>query len=646
MKANKMVGKGWAKAILLALLFLVFGTLIFPFGGGMSVVKAEVEDVNPPCVVEYYQVNAVVNQDRTIDFEEEIKFTISPTFNDRENDTFYRALPLEGDRYLNIEAEGVDNPKFSYHVAENPDEDGFLDINCKGGVKAGATLTYRFRYKMEVNSSNTDNGMIIDFVGAGWPFALRNVSLNVQFPAALTDVEIHSNRFGSSGNLYAEVVEQTDTTLSLFAKELPLERSNYEYSAFAIPITIDFELEKGALNAGARSDFASPTVWIPFAVGLAFVVAAVLLLLVSMKKPILSTVVGFKAPNGMDPMELGYVLDGIIDTEDVTSMIYYFASKGYLSISMDGDNPVLTRRCKELPETESDHAKAIFRGVFDDGREVTHVDDLKSRFFIHSDRAKTLVGKKRQAMYQGRSIARFIGCALLAVGVFALVPMIVGLAYIGGGYVPGVGFLMFLPVGLTAVFAWLLENYRYKWTKKKQSVLWIVQAFAMVVGILIYQFTLTHVLTGLERWVTLAFGYAVMLIGTKMLVRKEAYVETLGKILGFREFILVTKKDRLEAMLETNPELFYDVLPYAQVMGVSDVWEEKFKTIEIRPPSWYDGDFTLFDFWILNSAMRSMNLAMLVRPSDGGKSVGGIGGGGFFGGFSGGGGGGGGGGFR
>jgi uncharacterized membrane protein len=97
-------------------------------------------------------------------------------------------------------------------------------------------------------------------------------------------------------------------------------------------------------------------------------------------------------------------------------------------------------------------------------------------------------------------------------------------------------------------------------------------------------------------------------------------------------------------MLETNPELFYDVLPYAQVMNVSDEWEEKFKTITIKPPMWYDGDFNYFDYWLISRSMRSINLAMVSRPSN--TSVGGGGGGGFSGGFSGGGGGGGGGGFR
>ena len=158
--------------------------------------------------------------------------------------------------------------------------------------------------------------------------------------------------------------------------------------------------------------------------------------------------------------------------------------------------------------------------------------------------------------------------------------------------------------------------------------------------------TYSHVLTPLERILTLWFAFATAILGGQMLVRRESYVETLGGILGFREFILVTKKDHLEAMLESNPELFYDVLPYAQVMGVSDVWEEKFKSITIEPPTWYAGDFTLFDYWMLRSTMNSMRMAMLMRPKEAGKTVGGIGGGGFFGGFSGGGGGGGGGGFR
>lgn len=646
MKRNKLVGKGWAKGFLLALFSLILFVVIVPFGGGMSVSKAETVPLsstgNPPCTVHYYTVNAQVNEDRTIDFTEEISFTMNQTKN-----SFYRALPIEGDRFLNITAEGVGNPDFSFNVADNPEVDGFIDINCYGGLYKGKTLTYRFTYTMECDFSNTEKGMIIDFVGGGWPFALSNVDVRISFPAALAEYEIYSDAFGQSGNRYAREVEKTDTYLHLHADELPLCYSNYGY--FAAPITVQFDLIDGGFLEAEGLDFSRPTVWISIVCGVALLAVAAVLFFFSRRKPILSTVVSFKAPEGKDPMEVGYLLDGVADTEDITSMIYYFASKGYLHITQENKETALIRQCDcDLPEEESEHAKVLFKGLFKHSRTRTVMEDLKEEFYEDADKAKVLItdSKQKTEIYQKSSIVRFVGCVVLAMGLFFLVPAWTELVYIGGGYLSLVGGLMMLfPAGISAVLLFVLENYRYKW-KKRKVLIWILIALAMLIGALFYAYAYTHVLTTLECILTLSFGCGILLLNGGMLVRTEEHTETLGRILGFKEFILVTKKDRLEEMLEQNPELFYDVLPYAQVLGVSNIWEEKFREITIRPPSWYEGDYDLFDYWMFRRSMRMMSFAILARPSSDGSSVGRGGGGGSFGGFSGGGGGGGGGGFR
>ena len=100
-------------------------------------------------------------------------------------------------------------------------------------------------------------------------------------------------------------------------------------------------------------------------------------------------------------------------------------------------------------------------------------------------------------------------------------------------------------------------------------------------------------------------------------------------------------------LLEQDPEFYYNILPYAQVLGVSDIWEEKFKDIKMDPPAWAIApNNTLFDFVVFNAALRgatrSMSTAFVSRPSSAGTSGGGrFGGGGGFrggGGFGGGGG--------
>ena len=645
MKRYKTSGKGWAKRLLLALFTILFCVLLLPFGGGRYRASADIVPTasggSAPCTVLYYTVDAQVREDRTITFKEEISFTMHETKN-----SFYRALPVEGDRFLSITAEGVDNPYFSFDVQDNPEVDGFIDINCYGGLFRGETLTYRFTYTMECDFSNTEKGMIIDFVGGGWPFALNNVDVSISFPAALAEYKIYSSAFGSSSNDYARVIEETDTRLRLHADELPLSSSGY--GRYAAPITVQFDLVDGGLLPSEGLDFTRPTLWIGIVCGFVMLALAAAMFFFSARKPILSTVVGFTAPEGKDPMSVGYLLDGMIDNEDITSMIYYFASKGYLHIAQEDGEVVLIRKCEFcLPDNESEHAKVLFEGLFKRGRTRTTVSDLKEEYYEDADKARVLVGTgKKTEMYQKSSVVRFVGCALLAMGLFFLVPALIGLLYIGGGYVSFYGGLMMLfPVGIGSVLMFMLENYRYKW-KKMKGLSWVIIAVAMLIGGLLYGSAYSHVMTGLESFLTVLFGCVILLLNSRMLVRTEEHTETLGRILGFKEFILVTKKDRLEEMLEQNPELFYDILPYAQVLGVSDVWEEKFRAITVRPPSWYEGDYDLFDYWMFRRTMRMMSLSILARPSSDGSSVGGSGGGGSFGGFSGGGGGGGGGGFR
>ncbi len=647
MRKNNMVGKGWAKKLLLALFVLILGVLVLPFSGGRYAANADLTvksraAASSPCTVHYYRVDATVRQNRTIDFVEEISFTMNMT---PSQGCFYRALPKEGDRFLNITAEGVNNPDFSYEIKDNPDVEGFMDINCYGGVEKGATLTYRFTYTMECHFSNTADGMRVDFVGGGWPFALDNVDVSISFPAKCTSYNIYSSSFLTDRNDYVDVVEQTDNTLRLHADRLPLTGSDFGRNA--APITVEFALVEGGLQPATFSNWITDTTWVPLACGAVVLALALLLWWKSSKKPILSTVVGFSAPNGMDPMELGYVLDGAVDNEDITSMIYYFASKGYLRIAQEGKQLILKKVVYDLPSTESQHAKTIYEGLFGGGRVETRVSDLTEKFYTHADKARVQIGSKRPKMYEDGSKGRFFLCALLSLALFLVVPLLIGCIYVGGWYASVTSaLLMLIPtIGCSFVF-YVLENYRYKWKKGKKAAIGAIAIVLMAIGVLIYLVCYSSLLTTFEGILTLAFGYAMLWVQRTLLVRTESYNETLGRILGFKEFILVTKKDRIEAMLETHPELFYDVLPYAQVMDVSNEWEEKFKSITIKPPAWYDGDYTLFDYWLISRSMRSMRYAMSSRPSNSGSSVGRSGGGGFSGGFSGGGGGGGGGGFR
>jgi len=121
-------------------------------------------------------------------------------------------------------------------------------------------------------------------------------------------------------------------------------------------------------------------------------------------------------------------------------------------------------------------------------------------------------------------------------------------------------------------------------------------------------------------------------------------ISTLGKILGFREFLQLTEKDKLQLLNapELQPEMFERFLPYAMVLGVEDKWAKKFEGIYNTIPNWYE-DPTAASF---NSYVLARNLTLFngsfnqVFNITSPRSSSGFGGGGFSGGGSGGGGGG------
>ncbi len=75
------------------------------------------------------------------------------------------------------------------------------------------------------------------------------------------------------------------------------------------------------------------------------------------------------------------------------------------------------------------------------------------------------------------------------------------------------------------------------------------------------------------------------------LVKKTKYGNELyGKIKGFKNFLETVEKEKLEELVMENPKYFYDILPYTYVLEISDKWIEKFETISMKSPDWYDGN--------------------------------------------------------
>jgi len=139
----------------------------------------------------------------------------------------------------------------------------------------------------------------------------------------------------------------------------------------------------------------------------------------------------------------------------------------------------------------------------------------------------------------------------------------------------------------------------------------------------------------------------IALFGMQMSKKTKLGAETKDYILGFKLFLSVTEKDRLDFhnAPEKNPEQFMEFLPYAIALGVENKWAKQFENIYITQPSWYQGNmagaFVASSFVShMTDFSKSVNTGMAYVSKSAASGGFGGGGGGFSGGGFGGGGGG------
>ncbi|MBQ8291145.1 MAG: DUF2207 domain-containing protein [Clostridia bacterium] len=638
-------------AILVALVCLILPLgLKMQNGGGMVEASAAGDVIR----IDRYDADYTVGKDRIITVFEEIDVT----FLKSGLTMFYHSLPLEGDRYFDIQASCAGNADFSYYVADNPDVENFLDINCVGGTQKGKTWTYVISYKMELGVNDVENGMILDVVGFGSGVPIHNVCITMHFPdkATITAEDIYVGGYGVAAG------GDIDWTLSADGKTLTLEKDvlrvvhNSEFGEdMAEGVTVRFTLPKGVLDSFLKTRIFTRHFWGILLSAIGVVVLSVLFYTFLHKKREIVTIVNLKAPDEMDPLEIGKLLDGNVDDEDITSMIYYFAHKGYLKIDLsDESDPELITTLKELPDSETTHARTLFKGLFERASEFVkegetpfdedvyearmRVSSLANHFYKSVDAAKLQAPHVK--MYEAKSVFVFLGGSLIGLLYAFLLPFILAVADVGGDYTYMLGVVLGVPMALICLLAFLAENYRYKWKRSTRRIVNVTQAIiALVSAVIFCVFFARHVMTEFEKALMCISSFTSCFITLGGLTRREAYCNKLGHILGFKEFIVVTEEERIRFMLEENPELYYKILPYAQVLGVTDEWEKKFENILIEPPTWYvNNDMTLFDYYILNRCLRTSMAVAMARPSsEGGSTIGRSGGGGSFGGFGGGG---------
>lgn len=559
--------------------------------------------------------------------------------------SFYRDINGKAtETSYNAQISRIDVPGYNFETSnENGtklirvgDEDKYVD-----GVQ---TYPLIFRWDPGDDHIQEFDDVYYNLISKDWPTGVENATFTINMPKPIdlsnTTIEFIGGAYGSTDTKLVDYTVEGNTITGKLKQPL----------APGEGLTLNIRLPQGYFVGARTGNEWNPIVYIIS--GLCLILAIILWFRYGRDQKPLEPVM-FYAPDKLTPAQVGTIIDGKTGNEEILSMIMYLADKGYLTIEQTSKKNFKFEKANALPADALNFEHTVMRALFPNGRTVSTMKDLEDTFYEDMQVAKAEVGgffadPQNKLFTPGSKAAQaFIHLAcFLPLFIFGCVT-----GYRTEGYFDV--FIVLIMGCLFGILPFAGLTFLSHTLETRRGMTAGAFTGRVIVGTLISAVLLIIVLaTGTATFGTILMPLvpAVVSVITAFLgafatKRTPQGNKWLGETLGFKNFIQTAELDRIKTLVDENPNYFFDVLPYAYVLGVTDKWAKRFESLAIEPPHWYRtyDSYSMFNtIYFTNALMHSMNAIstnITVPPNSG---SGGFGGGGFTGGggFSGGGGGG------
>lgn len=524
----------------------------------------------------------------------------------------------------------VSDFKSSTHQYEE-DSSGTAGVVYRLGT-AGKYLqgpqTFEYSYKIQMRDlelSNNKDYFFMNLLGNRWEFPFEAFSFRVEFEKPI------------DGKLIQ--IQMKDNQPVLFECDNHVISGQVDEIFYSgDPLTMLVDLDAGYFNFKNYDYTLYGLVGSLVALGLVIFIYS----RHGKKYPVVDSV-EFMAPEGLNSADVGYVYHGHYSNEGIISLIIYWASKGYILIEEMDKKNIRLHKLMDMKFGNEEEIR-LFNGLFG-SKEMVLIKDLENRFYTYIQYAIQHMPTKFENNKIYDTTSKWMESLSLAILSMVLGVFIGTLTY----KIYGMPIIFIIATGIGFVFGYvmlliiadIIFKSKNKGFIKKTGNLFVIGILVFVMGSMVwfvsvmFHFNL-YILMG-----TILLWLIGVMLAVRIRRRTEYGASVYGQVLGLKRFIDTAEKHRLEMLVEESPEIFYDVLPYAYVLGVSDKWSKKFENIAIQQPDWYvsatPGNFNSYLLWrSLSRNMSTMNSTMTSIPQSKGSSGGGFSGG-SGGGFSGGG---------
>lgn len=299
-----------------------------------------------------------------------------------------------------------------------------------------------------------------------------------------------------------------------------------------------------------------------------------------------------------DPSQIGYILDGYVDNHDLLGLLIQWGNQGYIKIHLSKGEIYLIRLKKM---DKANLHQQFFAHLFKTNATVS-LTKLNQNFSLHM-----LEASKNVENYFNNNDNRIYYLETLGIqkllSIFLTLPVMLCVMAVYIRQLDNINFIQIVAILLVSCLIAISATYPvqtliqalYHWhsmpVKKRILKTSITSAFTFsyLGPFFAYSFNELPYLASLSL-LTILLLFLLILFSKKKTPKGK---EWFSRIISMKNFIKEVPQEGLKKILTENPNYYFEVLPYAYVMGISTEWSKNYDKANLDLPvcEWFsDGE--------------------------------------------------------
>ena len=567
--------------------------------------KIDISTIDTGYTIKKLKIDAKVTETNDIQITEEMD-----VFFNYDRHGIYRVIPerntiIEDGDKKKVEARVSNvtvNEKFT-----STSQDGYkiLKIGDKDKTIVG-DKKYIIKYTYSIEKYNTKEGIdefYFNIVGDKINTTIGSVEYKIEFPKKYNKENIYLYAGRDEYKLDGEetVNEEKGIITDVLSDTVLSGKINSMIAPF-MAVTLRINLGKDYFIL--RNNYTDILAKIGTAVSVMTFIYTLIILYKYGRDKKLSDIITFKLPKELDVSKTYYLK--YKTTTDyrkiVPALIIEFANEGYIEIGDGADRQekgIFAKKPKDRFDivkiknyNGNQYRKKIFDALFSKGDVLTEKNIKKVGQNIVkavTEGEEVMQNSKFDKEVYDQSGLKHVW-KILGMTIIPLIILFLGAV----SFVGSIGLTFKVISTIAIVVSIFMSVMCLKQTSRTTTAIGVVIQLIIIIIMLVYAGVEAKFISGLGSGIY--YIVSAILLSLQVLIsfwmekKTQKGMMYEAQVNGFVKYIKTAREEELKEMVIEHPTMFFDILPYTYIFGISKLWINKFSNIEIEKPEWYTGN--------------------------------------------------------